>query len=637
MLRYRFLLSFFSISCVLSAFSQSDTLISKYDTLEPRRVKTDGILEDSLFNNHPAYDNTLADFQLYQPVIRNTFFDIGTGNIGGPIPNLFMDNHSEIGFQSGINSLNIWNVDLKHHRHTISKVPYTRVRYIFGANKENVMTAEHAQTFGKALSAGFEINRISSEGFMANQKNTATSGLLYLRFNNLSGRYKAYLSGSSGNNKNVENGGFKSDQSTEINLTQANTRWRYSEILLKQSFALWQTAKDTMDSKTDSLTRKMDMIANLKSLTLENEVNYKKQRFAYFDNATDSISRLFYPTYLKDSIIRDSSYLRNLSASLFVTYKSNSVFFSEIKGGLKMESIAWNQEKSNLFFLNSIIFTNLDIFSFKTQRLNVGAQIIIGGYNAGDYRISFSHAYKLKNDAAGVSTWTNSIEIKEITPDLIYKRWQSTHFFWDQILNKTKDFSLKTELFLRPQRFGLLLKLSLLQNLYFLNNQSLPESNGIVPLFLFKTTKDFRLKKFGVSVSAKYQKSFSDVAFPFDIATARLGFYLESAVLKKAMLLRIGTDAWAISTNAQIAFQPEMHSFYFSETNRLQQTYSVDFYVSARVKRSSFFIKYEALDALWQTRKSLVNFYGLPGSAIKVGINWVFMDYPIKKDTSPEQ
>jgi hypothetical protein len=198
------LLGFYS--GLVSSFAQtSDTLKARYDTLEPRRFT----LQDLRENFRPSqnqWTNTLDNFQFYNWQIFQDGFNFSTGNLGGPVfsPSLTLD--SATGFKVGISSLNKWNYSLQGLNLLDTKVPFTRVAYYFGSKKENLVLADHAQSFGKYVSGGFHMKRISSEGFYTNGKNTSTDFDLYLRLFSRNFRYQALASFLVGNNKNQENG-----------------------------------------------------------------------------------------------------------------------------------------------------------------------------------------------------------------------------------------------------------------------------------------------------------------------------------------------------------------------------------------------------------------------------------------------
>lgn len=615
-----------------SVFGQSqDTLKARYDTLEPRLLNLSEYREGFKPSNR-QWKNTLDDFQWYHWTIYQDFFNFSTGNLGGPAfsPNLNTD--TVTGFQLGINSLTKWNYSLQKMTILETKVPFSRVAYYFGSKKENLILADHAQSFGKYISGGFQLKRISSEGFYTNGKNTSTDLNVYVRINSRNFRYSFLTAFLAGNNKNQENGGVVYREGETANLQEVNLVEGYSVskrigVLLSQSYSLGK-AIDSLS--LDSIRRR-----GVYRFKIGHEFEFNQQKFSYTD---PNQNLAYYPDAIGDSIIQDSFKLQSIENKIFLTNQNEGRFLRKWTAGAKSSLWFFTQETVSRNSINTSIWGDIRLGFGKALFLDAFGQVELTGYNKGDFSLRPSLNFCFGKDSLNKPILRAGLLFANQAPAWQYSKWSTTHFLWDNSFLKSQIFRVDGQFSIPKNRFSLWIAYKTINNFTYLDSASLPRQNPtLIHVLESKLQKTFHWKKWGYYLNLQAQIISNPKVLPLPAYWGRTGLFFESWVFKKAMLLRVGSDFAYCSSFQSFSYQPELFQWYINPNSRVGNAYSLDLYISARVKRSSFFFKYERLNAIWDSNPVYtVNGYPFPGGAMKFGINWIFMDYLPKADKTKD-
>lgn len=609
-----------------------DTLKARYDTLEPRKYSL-AEFREGFKPSQQQWSNTLDNFQFYHWLIFQDGFNFSTGNLGGPAfsPTLHLD--SATGFKVGITSLDRWNYSLQQQSLLTTKVPFTRVAYYFGSKKENLILADHAQSFGKYVSGGFHLKRISSEGFYTNGKNTSTDFDFYVRLNSRNFRYQALVSFLAGNNKNQENGGVEYTEGEvanlqTVNLSQGYSVWKRTGALLSHSYAIGKP----VDSIPLDSARKRGVFA----FKIGHEVEFLQQKFAYSD---PNQNQAFYPDAFGDSIILDSFKIQTVQNRVFLTNQNPGLFLRKWTAGAKNSLLFWTRENQKGSYNNNTVWGDVRLGFGQFLFLDAYAQFELTGYNKGDFSIRPAVQLLFGKDSLSKPSIRAGVLFVNQTPALQFSHWTTTHFAWANALSKTQQFRVDGTLRLPKQKFAFYLAYKSLNNFTYLNTESKPaQYASLLHVLELKVEKTFRWRKWGYYLLGNGQIISNPAVLPLPNYWGRTGLFFESWVFKKAMLLRAGTDFAYCSDFGGYAYQPELFQWYLNSNTRVGNAYSLDLYISARVKRSSFFFKYERLNAIWDSKPVYtVAAYPFPGGAMKFGINWIFMDYIPKTDKANKE
>ncbi len=623
----------YSISILIGisfpAYSQSDTdtLRQRFDTLEPRKYN----LQDFREGFRPAtrqWQNTLEDFQFYNRNILTNLYNFSTGNLGGPAfsPSLKVDTIT--GFRTGYNAFDVWNIANQNIALLSSNVPFTRVKYVFGSKKENYIFADHGQSFGKYVSAGFTFKRITSEGFYTNGKNTSTDFNIYVVANSRNFRYRTLTAFFTGNNKNGENGGVQNSSDAanlqSVNLSTASTVWKRTSALFSHSYSLGKMV--------DSLPLDSFRVKPIYSVRIGHEFEYSSQRFFFSDPNDDTT---FFPVQIQDTIIRDSSQLKSYENRVFLVNENSRGFLKKWVAGAKNSILNWSNERLHNNYINTSVYGSVKLGFTKQLFLDASGQMEITGYNKGDFSVRPAVSFVFGKDSIQKASLRAGITVLNQTPAFIYSQWSSSHFKWDSLnLSKMQYFTVDAQLNLPKQRLTLNVAYKTVNNYTYLDSTIHPaQLNGLLSITEFRLHKLFRFGKWGYYATGQGQLISNTAVMPMPKVVARTGLFLEKWAFKKAMLMRVGFDVAYCDKYKYNAYHPELNQFYVSASSgNLGNQYVIDIYISARIKRSSFFFKYERLNGIWDKKPIYaVSSYPFPGGAIKFGINWIFMDYLPKK------
>ena len=624
------LLSIFFIINLSQILAQekADTLRKRYDTLEPRKYSLQDF-RDNFKPTNQQLQNTLEDFQFYNPLIRNHLFNFSTGNLGGASFSPTLKTDSTTGFRSGFTSLDVWNILPQKLNLLQTQVPFTRVKYVFGSKKENFILADHAQSFGKYISAGFTFKRISSEGFYTNGKNTSSDFNIYLTANSRNFRYQALAAFFAGNNKNQENGGVNisgTEQSNlePVNLLEGKTTWKRSSYIYSHAYNLGKS----LDSiKIDSFITRP-----IYSFRIGHEFEYSNNKFQFTNPNEDSA---FFPIRIQDSITRDSSQIKSIENRFFISQENNQLFIRKWSLGVKNTINYWQQEIFNYTNIANSLSGNAQIGFTKFLYLETYGQFEITGYNQDDFSLKPSLSINFGKDSLQKATIRTGLLLTSQTPNYIFSTWESSHYKWNNNdLNKIQTLRIDASLSLPKQRFTINFNIKTIRNFTYFDSIANPTQIAQqLTILEFNLHKLFRFGKWGYYITPQLQKISNQEVLPLPSFYGRTGMFFESWVFKKAMLMRIGSDFMYCSPFKGFSYTPELAQFYLNSFGNLGNQYILDIYLSARVKRSSFFLKYERLNGIWDNRPvyAIAN-YPFPNGSLKFGINWVFMDYLPKKD-----
>jgi hypothetical protein len=626
---YSFYLFLFSLFAgPLAADAQTiDTLKARYDTLEPRKF-TLADFREGFRPSRLQWSNTLDNFQFYHWLIFQDGFNFTTGNLGGPAYLPFIPVDSTTGFKLGITSLDRWNYSLQNQALLSTKVPFTRVAYYFGSKKENLILADHAQSFGNYVSGGFRLKRISSEGFYNNGKNTSTDFDLYLKINSRNFRYQALTSFLTGNNKNEENGGVAYAEGEATSLQSVNLSEGYS--VWKRTGALWSHSY-SLGKPVDSLSLDSVRKRGLFAFKIGHELEFLQQKFAFSDPIQN---KDFYPNPIGDSILLDSFKIQTLQNKLFLSHQNSSLFLRKWTAGIRNTLIFWTRENQKGSYNNNAIWGDIRLGFGQSLFLDASAQVELTGYNKGDFAIRPAIQVLWGQDSLLKPNLRAGILLLNQTPAMLFSHWISTHFGWANNLSKSQIFRADASFRWPKQKLEIFIAYKSLRNHTYLNAESKPtQFANQLQVLEWKAEKTFRWKKWAYYIAWNGQFISHPDVLPLPGFWGRTGLFFESWVFKRAMLLRTGTDLAYCNGFKGFSYQPEIFQWYVNPNGPVGNAYSLDIYLSARVKRSSFFFKYERLNSLWDRKPAYtVSGYPFPGGAMKFGINWIFMDYIPKAD-----
>jgi hypothetical protein len=135
------------------------------------------------------------------------------------------------------------------------------------------------------------------------------------------------------------------------------------------------------------------------------------------------------------------------------------------------------------------------------------------------------------------------------------------------------------------------------------------------------------VKHIGIFLQHTFQGTSAEtyVRLPQNVSTAKL-FYSASS-FKNNLLLNVGFQAQYYQSFFGYGYMPATQVFYLQEQRKTGAYPYVDFYLNARIRPVSIFLKIEnILQGYAGANYSFVPGYYQPDRAFRLGINWMFFD-----------
>ena len=128
--------------------------------------------EDMVDKNHSrAYaDSGMNEVEIFHPLYRNHVIFQDLGNIGTASRNAYFILTRNIGFTGTVNPYENYFLQGKNTKYYNTLVPLTEIFYTQGKQELLFLKVKHAQNILPRWSAGVDFQRLTSEGFLLQQK-----------------------------------------------------------------------------------------------------------------------------------------------------------------------------------------------------------------------------------------------------------------------------------------------------------------------------------------------------------------------------------------------------------------------------------------------------------------------------------
>ena len=585
-------------------------------------------------------DTTLYNFQNYSAINQPDNPTIGLGSNGLAYREMLFRPSKTIGFDPGFHSLDLYRLTQDSIRFYRARTPYTELYYVNGRSQEQTFKVTHAQNIKPNLNIGANFNRISGDGFYANQKADHLNAALFAWYESPNKRYNVLGDVIFSTLKAGENGSttndtiFKSStldkmaQRVRLSATGADRpmqTWRRTQLFLKQLYYI---------GRNDSLPGENGSERILPTQRLSHAITYTRDRYKFFRNEEDTErafpvlpSRAF--TTTNDSTI--VSHLRNeFSYSFFLRGKAVSFIKNELKLDLGIQNDLYHYEQLEYQrnFSNTTLKAGLAYRFSDKVGIEADLQQIAQGNNFLDYLYEARASFLLSKSIGRIVLGAYS---QNKSPEEIYERVNYQYHSWDPSFNKSKINNLsflyensKLKLAGKAEYF-------LVGNyLYF---QETSNARQIEPkqfgtnINLLKLTfmKDFKFGKFNMNNYLVYQKTdFQDVLRTPEIYTYNSFYY--ASKLFKVLYTNVGFDLRFNTPFKAPAYAINVSQFYNDNQALEYSTYPViDVWVKATLKRTNLFLKYDyANQDLFSKGFYTVRGYPMQDKLLKFAVSWKF-------------
>lgn len=466
--------------------------------------------------------------------------------------------------------------------------PFTNLTWINAGRREQLLSVNHIQKFGKLADLSISYKRISSPGIYVNQEvnnNDLKSEFNFKTDNNL---YSAKIYFDMLRINNQENGGlnntsdFYKDSIDRRELYKVNVNGSYYQeralaFGLKQRLNLFSVYNDTIVSKRFFVG-------------FENQVSSKRRE--YFD--FDSNSKIYDTTYFDTTFTqwKDSTHLNTFfnKISFGVTAKN-----LELEPYLNFQNYKYHQYLGvDSSFSSSYVGA---LVSFKKQRINFAANVNYGlnGYNQQDVNGTLHFTYLNKDNYA----FNLMVDHRLNEADVYYKTFRSNHFKWDNNqFEKQQITFVGSEFYINAADAKLTANAKLYTNFIYFDTLALPaQQNKLETTSTFMAEKGYKLWNVHFKTALIYQLTSDRYILPLPNLAGRQIVYYENRIFKKAMKVRIGFNVTYSSKYYGYEFMPSISQFYAQNKIKIGDYPFVDFFVSTHLKRAQIFFKWEHINA----------------------------------------
>ena len=466
--------------------------------------------------------------------------------------------------------------------------PFTNLTWINAGRREQLLSINHIQKFGKLADLSISYKRISSPGSYINQEVNHNDLKSAFNFKTNNGSYSVKLYFNMLRIKNKENGGlndvndFYKDsigrrELFKVNIYKSYYQTRTIAYGLKQRLNLFSVYEDTTITKSYFIG-------------LENHV--ASTRREYFD--FDSNSKLYDTTYFDTTFTqwKDSTHLNTLF---------NKVSFGITASNFELEPYVSFQDYKYYQYLG--IDTNFSsnyvgaMLSFKNKQFKVAADFNYGinGYNKQDINTNLAATF-VKQDKFAIKLLLNH-QLNE--PDVYYKSFTSNHFRWENdSLVKQQITFIGSEFYFNAVDVKLTMNAKIYNHFIYFDTLALPaQQNKQETTSTLMVEKGYKLWNVHFKTALIYQLTSDRYILPLPNLAGRQIIYYENRLFKKALKVRFGFNVTYSSKFYGYEFMPSISQFYAQNKTKIGDYPFVDFFVSTHLKRAQIFFKWEHINA----------------------------------------
>lgn len=466
--------------------------------------------------------------------------------------------------------------------------PFTNLTWINAGRKEQILSVNHIQKFGKLAGLTFSYKRISSPGSYINQEVNHNDLKSAFVFKTSKDNYSANIFYNLLRINNQENGGlnnindFVKDTIARRELFKVNNyksyyQYRTIEFGLKQRLNIFSLYNDTN-------------IVSSFFVGLANQISTKRREYFDFDSGS--------PRY--DSTYLDTTYTQWKDSTHLNT------FFNKVSVGFKtanlcVEPYASFQDNKyhQLLGIDTTYSSNYVglMASFKHQQFSFDADINYGvnGYNKQDINSTLKLMYIISNQFSAKILFNHQLN----EPDLYFKTFTSNHFIWnnDSLVKQQITF-VGSEFYFDAVDVKITANAKIFNHYIYFDTLALPaQQNKQETTSTFMVEKGYKLWNVHFKTSLIYQLTSDRYILPLPNLAGRQIVYYENKLFKKTMKVRVGVNVTYTSNYYGYEFMPSISEFYVQQKLKFGDYPFVDFFVSTHLKRAQIFFKWEHVNA----------------------------------------
>lgn len=590
-------------------------------------------------------DSSINDFTDYIPLPADYLY---LGNLGTAAQSIIYGPEIYTGFDAGFHAFDTYKFDIDSTRYFNTTTPFTRIRYLIGPQKEQLIEVLLTENFKPNLNLTFHFRKINDPGFFRNQNTDDNSINLSGHFNSLNKRYNAYLSFVSNKLHAGENGGIK--DKTDLTDPEYNNR-RTIPVFLggasPSSVGFFSTPIATQSSYKESSwllrqqfdwgkgdsTRINDTTVRYEFhpvLRVEHTLRFSNITAGYKDTIASAAPQYYYKHYGLDTLILNKLYAshnwkilsNDISVVQFPSKKNQAHFlkvgatYKNIQGTFLKSSITYNNLKGHAEYHN--------LTRNRKWELDARGEFIFAGPDFGDYLAYGSLSRYINKKLGNVkASFTNINQ----TPSFVYRFFQTNRFVSsNNDLKKTNITRLQFEADNNHLKYNLKVNYFLLTNYtYFKNFYASDQEATAFNLLQILLSKEFKVGHFHWYLDAALQKTTGSNPVNLPLFWTRNRLTYEDTLFKN-LVLCTGLEGRYHTAYYADNYSPILQQFVYQDKVNIANTIPlVSAFLHFRINTFVAYIRAENLNTFLEPNMIEVPHYPYPGFSVRVGIQWAFL------------
>ena len=376
-------------------------------------------------------------------------------------------------------------------------------------------------------------------------------------------------------------------------------------------------------------------------------------RKKYTDNITDDFGREFYHDqfYLNPTKSSDSLRVMRFENRAFIRLQpwSDDAIVSKIDVGIgdKMLSHFSFSPTSYLTGPKNVIQNSVYLYAgakgqYKNYLTwNAGGDYTFAGAEINDFGIDgniTANFYPFRRYRKSPLTLSGHFETSLREPDYYEQHIYTNHYKWDNDFSKISKTKVEASLSIPKWKLAASFGYALLNNNIYYDTLGIVRQNTTpMSVMTAELRKDFKVGNFHFDHKALLQLSSNEKVMPLPLLALNFRYYLQFDVVKNAMQMQIGANAWYTTKWYAPAYNPVIGVFHNQETEKYGNCPYIDVFANIQWKRVSLFVKAENLNMGWPLKKAdyfTADGYIRTQRAFKFGITWPFWILPGKGNST---
>ena len=272
---------------------------------------------------------------------------------------------------------------------------------------------------------------------------------------------------------------------------------------------------------------------------------------------------------------------------------------------------------------------------------NAGGDYTFAGAEINDFGIDgniIANFYPFRRHTNSPVTLSGHFETSLREPDYYEQHIYTNHYKWDNDFSKISKTKVEASVSVPKWKLAASFGYALLDNNIYYDTLGIVRQNTApMSVMTAELRKDFKIWNLHLDHKAMFQLSSNEEVMPLPKLAFNFRYYLQFDVVKNAMQMQLGANAWYTTKWYAPAYNPVLGVFHNQKAKQYGNCPYVDVFVNIQWKRVSLFVKGENINMGWPNKKA--DYFTAAGyiatqRTVKFGITWPFWTLPGKNKST---